>query len=84
LRAPHLYPTTSLLAARLGEVSVTEVAYHLGFSNLGRLAGDYRRTFGERPSDTLARPFRDEAPPIWWEAAETSRLSERLARPPRD
>jgi AraC-like DNA-binding protein len=54
-----------LLAARLGEASVTELAYHLGFTQLGRLAGDYRRTFGELPSETLSRPMGDEAPPFW-------------------
>jgi AraC-like DNA-binding protein len=55
----------ALLASALGESTVTELAYHLGFTQLGRLAGTYRRTFGEAPSATLARPNRDEAPRLW-------------------
>ena len=54
-----------LLASRLGEASVTDVAYHLGFTQLGRLSGDYRRTFGELPSRTLARTLTDDVPPLW-------------------
>jgi len=34
---------------------VTDVAYRQGFLELGRFAGDYRRPFGELPSETLAR-----------------------------
>jgi AraC-like DNA-binding protein len=33
--------------------SVTEVAYTCGFSNLGSFAREYRRMFGELPSETL-------------------------------
>ena len=54
-----------LLASARGESTVTDLAYHLGFTQLGRLAGDYRRTFGELPSTTLARPFHDDAPRLW-------------------
>lgn len=35
--------------------TVTGVAFACGFSNLGHFANDYRRLFGERPSDTLKR-----------------------------
>lgn len=35
--------------------SVTLLANEHGFSELGRLAGTYRRTFGELPSETLRR-----------------------------
>lgn len=40
----------ALLASALGESTVTELAYHLGFTQLGRLAGAYRNRFGEPPS----------------------------------
>lgn len=33
--------------------TVTEVATELGFGDLGRMAGKYRRQFGEYPSETL-------------------------------
>ena len=39
----------------LGRGPVSEVAYHWGFSNLGRFATQYRARFGERPSETTAR-----------------------------
>jgi AraC-like DNA-binding protein len=55
----------TLLASSLGESTVTEVAYHLGFTQLGRLACDYRCAFGESPSVTLARCYRGDAPLIW-------------------
>jgi AraC-like DNA-binding protein len=40
---------------RSGEVTVTEVALHFGFANLGRFSGYYRAAFGEPPSATLRR-----------------------------
>ncbi|MCC6766167.1 MAG: helix-turn-helix domain-containing protein [Deltaproteobacteria bacterium] len=36
--------------------TVTDVALRWGFFELGRFAGEYRRLFGERPSETLRRP----------------------------
>lgn len=42
--------------ADAGETSVTDVAMRHGIRHLGRFAGDYRRRFGERPSQTLAGP----------------------------
>lgn len=41
-----------LLASRHGS-TVTEVALHWGFSNLGTFAARYREHFGELPSETL-------------------------------
>ncbi len=38
--------------------SVTRVAFACGFGNLGHFARDYRKAFGERPSETLARATR--------------------------
>jgi len=35
-------------------VTVTDTALHYGFTHLGRFAGDYRRLFGESPSQTLS------------------------------
>ena len=37
------------------EATVTDVAVANGFSQLGRFAGHYRRTFGESPSETIRR-----------------------------
>lgn len=44
-----------LRAAARGEMSVTEVALRYGFDHLGRFAADYRRRFGETPSETLRK-----------------------------
>jgi AraC family ethanolamine operon transcriptional activator len=38
---------------RNAQTSVTEVALRFGFGNLGRFAVEYRRLFGESPSQTL-------------------------------
>ena len=47
----------ALARAQPGE-SVTEIAMRWGFSHLGRFSVEYRRRFGESPSDTLRRrPF---------------------------
>lgn len=44
----------ALLSAPAG-VTVKEVALKWGFSHLGRFSSEYRRRFGESPSETLAR-----------------------------
>lgn len=47
------------LHARLAQasagVSITDLAFELGFTHLGRMAGAYREKFGETPSATLRR-----------------------------
>jgi transcriptional regulator GlxA family with amidase domain len=37
------------------DTSVSTVAFECGFGNPGHFAVDYRRQFGERPSETLRR-----------------------------
>ncbi|MBS0367855.1 MAG: AraC family transcriptional regulator [Proteobacteria bacterium] len=37
------------------DTTVTAVAYHWGFTHLGHFTTDYKRRFGESPSQTLAR-----------------------------
>ncbi|MCP3387397.1 AraC family transcriptional regulator [Bradyrhizobium sp. CCGB12] len=43
------------LARAAPDASITEIAFDLGFSHLGRMAGAYREKFGETPSATLRR-----------------------------
>jgi AraC-like DNA-binding protein len=45
----------ALLAAEPGLDSITNVALRYGFVHLGRFAGEYRKAFGEPPSETLRR-----------------------------
>jgi AraC-like DNA-binding protein len=45
----------SLLAASAQTSSVVHLAMDLGFTHMGRLSADYRKHFGEYPSDTLRR-----------------------------
>jgi AraC-like DNA-binding protein len=54
----RLKQARELLAAPDPVTSVTRVAFACGFGNLGHFARDYRKTFGERPSDTLTRALR--------------------------
>lgn len=39
-----------------GELTVSECAYLAGFAHLGRFSAEYRKHFGELPSETLRRP----------------------------
>ena len=43
------------LAQATQDASITEIAFDLGFTHLGRMAGAYREKFGETPSATLRR-----------------------------
>lgn len=49
------YVHEELQRGTVGSETVTDVAFKWGFSHLGHFATDYRRRFGERPSETLAR-----------------------------
>ena len=51
---------TRLLHETPETASVTLLANDHGFSELGRMAGTYRRTFGELPSETLKRSYRSQ------------------------
>ena len=45
----------TLLAAAPESTTVTKVALKWGFTHMGRFAVNYRRAFGEKPSETLRR-----------------------------
>ena len=47
----------ALARAHPGE-SITEIAMSWGFSHMGRFSVEYRKRFGERPSDSLRRRSR--------------------------
>lgn len=49
-----------LLASDVEATSITRIATHWGFTELGRFAVEYKRLFGESPSVTL---MRSKAPP---------------------
>jgi AraC family ethanolamine operon transcriptional activator len=44
----------ALTASDPKETTITKVAMRFGFLHLGRFSGDYKRLFGETPSETLA------------------------------
>src|SRR6266403_305272 len=54
LRMLRLYQVRgALLSARGQFVTVTEIATNFGFGELGRFSVEYRKVFGESPSETL-------------------------------
>jgi AraC-like DNA-binding protein len=55
LRMVRLRKANQMLVAAGRETSVADVASTCGFNNAGHFAKDYRVTFGEAPSATLAR-----------------------------
>lgn len=62
LRVLRLHQAREALLAVNGEAAnVTEIAICLGFSELGRFSVEYRKLFGESPSQTLRSGSRDIA-----------------------
>jgi AraC-like DNA-binding protein len=55
LRTVRLGRVRAMLLAGSAGVSVSECALRWGFTHLGRFSGDYRRRYGESPSETLRR-----------------------------
>ena len=62
VRMVRLKEAHKMLSAPDAETSVTKVAFACGFGNLGHFARDYRKAFGERPSETLAQAMRTTLP----------------------
>jgi AraC family transcriptional regulator, ethanolamine operon transcriptional activator len=59
LRVNRLHQARRLLLASCPDATtVTQIAFGLGFWDLGRFAGAYRQLFGERPSETLRKSVR--------------------------
>lgn len=58
VRKLRLAQAREALEAPCAKASVTRVALDCGFTHLGRFSSDYRRQFGELPSETLARATR--------------------------
>jgi AraC family ethanolamine operon transcriptional activator len=53
-----------LASSARGDTTVSSLATSLGFSELGRFAVEYRKLYGERPSETLRRPPTAGAPQL--------------------
>ena len=51
----------ALLSRDPADTRIADIAVDHGFWELGRFAGSYRAVYGERPSDTLKRPRKQEA-----------------------
>lgn len=59
LRIQRLYQARRLLRTdSQDQTTVSQIAFSLGFWDLGRFASAYRGLFGERPSETLRRDVR--------------------------
>lgn len=58
IRIHRLHEARRLLCASCpDEATVTQLAFGLGFWDLGRFAGAYRLLFGELPSETLRNSY---------------------------
>ena len=57
-RMTRLRRAREFLSKPQPKTSVMGVAFACGFGSVGHFAGDYRKTFGELPSETLARSRR--------------------------
>jgi len=55
LRNARLDKVREMLSRAQPEQSVTEIAMQWGFTHMGRFSVEYRRRFGESPSETLSR-----------------------------
>src|SRR5437868_4550920 len=55
LRRLRLERVHTRLAAAEGRASVTDIATAAGFTHFGRFSADYRKLYGEAPSQTLTR-----------------------------
>lgn len=62
LRAARFRRAREALSQPGETASVTELAMRCGFAHLGRFAVEYRRRFGESPSETAARARREAGP----------------------
>jgi AraC family ethanolamine operon transcriptional activator len=61
LRIHRLHQARQLLLANCpDQTTVTQIALGLGFWELGRFAGAYRRLFGELPSESLRKPAKQQ------------------------
>lgn len=56
LRDARLARVRDALRAADAEQSITTIALRFGFTHMGRFALEYRRRFGESPSETLRKP----------------------------
>jgi len=81
LRNARLDKIREMLVRAQPEESVTEIAMQWGFTHMGRFSIEYRRRFGESPSETLSRAacsplYSPNRPPMsfsdfraaWWKA----------------
>ena len=58
LRNARLDKVSETLRRVAPEARITEIAMQWGFTHMGRFSGEYRRRFGESPSQTLSRGAR--------------------------